>query len=117
MRDMRNIDNKQPVARKDHICDLCGCTIPKGERYNCQTNEDGYIYKFRSHVACDDVAGGLEMYAECYGEGLSSEEFQEWIDEYVYDNHYDDDIDDVAAEWQGLSMYEKVLKINEELKD
>lgn len=76
---IENISNSHPVARKDHICDLCGCVIPKGEKYRLQTNVyDGRIYNFACHSDCDEVASRLNFYGECdYDEGLTSEYFLE----------------------------------------
>ena len=99
---IENISNSHPVARKDHICDLCGCVIPKGEKYRLQTNVyDGRIYNFACHSDCDEVASRLNFYGECdYDEGLTSEYFLEAIDQYIYDNHYDNEKDDTAEGWQ-----------------
>lgn len=36
------------------------------------------------------------------------------MNQYVYDNHYDDKIDDIAKDWQ-LSRYELVKKVLVEL--
>ncbi len=115
---IENISNSHPVARKDHICDLCGCIIPKGEKYRRQTNVyDGRIYNFACHFDCDEVASRLNFYGECdYDEGLTSEYFLEAIDQYIFDNHYDNEKDDIAKDWQGLSYIEASRKILNELK-
>jgi len=42
--------------------------------------------------------------------------FREAIDQYVYDNHYDDELDDIATDWSNLSLEDQVKKIYEELK-
>lgn len=112
-----NISTTHPIARKVHICNLCGCVIPKGEKYQRQTNVfDGHIYDFVCHCDCDTVASQLNMYSDCdYDEGLTSEFFTEAIDQYVYDNHYDNEKDDTADEWQGLSYIGTVRKILNEL--
>lgn len=116
---IENISNSHPVARKDHICDLCGCVIPKGEKYRLQTNVyDGRIYNFACHSDCDEVASRLNFYGECdYDEGLTSEYFLEAIDQYIYDNHYDNEKDDTAEGWQGLSYITAVRKILNELEN
>lgn len=88
--------NKTPVARKEHRCKFCGEVIHVGEKYNRQSNVyDGRIYD------CD--------------EGLDGDGFVDSLNQYVYDNHYDDKIDDIAKDWQ-LPRYELVKKVLDELK-
>ena len=41
--------------------------------------------------------------------------FIDSLNQYVYDNHYDDKIDDIAKDWQ-LPRYELVKKVLNELK-
>lgn len=41
--------------------------------------------------------------------------FIDRLNQYVYDNHYDDKIDDIAKDWQ-LPRYELVKKVLNELK-
>ena len=44
---------KNPVARKQHICDVCGKVIEKGERYQLATVVcDGKIHDNRRHTNC-----------------------------------------------------------------
>ena len=40
--------------------------------------------------------------------------FIDRLNQYVYDNHYDDKIDDIAKDWQ-LPRYELVKKVLNEL--
>lgn len=109
--------NSTPIARKEHICDFCGCLIQKGEKYRRQTNiYDGSVYDFVCHCDCHEVASLLDLYIDCdYDEGLTSEYFLEAIDQYIYDNHYDNEKDDIVKEWQGLSYIEATRKILNEL--
>lgn len=53
------------------------------------------------------------MYDDC-DEGLDGDGFIDNLNQYVYDNHYDDKIDDIAKDWQ-LSRYELVKKVLDEL--
>lgn len=112
------LGTSHPVARKPHECMFCGCKINPGQRYERQTNVyDGQIYDFICHDECDSVAHELGMYQECdYDEGLTSDYFIEAIDEYVNDKHYDKETDDTSADWVGLTPYETVCKINNELQ-
>lgn len=43
--------------------------------------------------------------------------FNESIDQYIYDEHYDSETDDVQADWQNLSRYDEVCKILNELNE
>lgn len=45
-----------PVARKDHICQECGCTIPKGTKHHLQKGVvDGSWYSWRVHSDCAEL--------------------------------------------------------------
>lgn len=103
-----------PAARKEYECMFCGGTIAIGEKYNRQTNVyDGQIYDWICHCECQQVAIWLDMYYDC-DDGLNDKCFRSYIDEYIYDNHYDETKDDIAKEWQ-LPYPELVKKILEEL--
>ena len=58
------------------------------------------------------------MYDECdYDEeGLSSEDFEEILDKYIDWKHHNDITDDIPEDWKGLTRYEEVCKILDELK-
>lgn len=111
---MELIKETRPVARKEHYCMLCQCKIEKGQQYVRQTCSDGYMYDFINHTECSEIASRLGMYDNA-DDGLQDDEFQVAVDEYIYHNHYDDVIDDIEVEWQKLSLYEKVVKIIDEL--
>lgn len=53
------------------------------------------------------------MFDDC-DEGLDDDGFIDRLNQYVYDNHYDDKIDDIAKDWQ-LPRYELVRKVLDEL--
>lgn len=43
-------------ARKTHICDECGRTIPKGTLHHVQSGiQDGYPYRWRVHSDCAEL--------------------------------------------------------------
>lgn len=44
------------------------------------------------------------MFDDC-DEGLDDDGFIDNLNQYVYDNHYDDKIDDIAKDWQLQSLY------------
>lgn len=105
-----------PVARKEHRCMFCGGTIKVGQKYERQTNVyDGQVYDWITHEECSIIAHKLDMYDDCNDNWLDAESFFECIKQYVYDNHYDDSIDDIAKDWQ-LPYYDIVKKILEELQ-
>lgn len=104
-----------PTAKKEHTCSFCGGVIPVGERYNRDTmTYDGHIYEWVSHMHCMEMLRALDI--EPYDEGVDQSTFCEAIDDYVYRNHYDDDADDIAAEWQGKTTHELVEMIWNELQ-
>lgn len=47
---------KYPKARKNHICDVCGCTIPKDTLHHYQTSAyDGSVSSWRVHSDCAEM--------------------------------------------------------------
>lgn len=112
------LHDSHPIARKEHICEYCGCKISKGQKYYRQTCAyDGYVYDWVAHKECQDIAHDLDMFSECDSEeGLTSDYFNDIINDYINQEHYDKATDDVAMDWQGLTRYEEVCKILEELK-
>jgi hypothetical protein len=46
---MELIDESKPIARKEHICDLCSRKISKGQRYRRQfiRGDGGEIWSFK----------------------------------------------------------------------
>lgn len=115
----KTLKDSYPIARKEHICELCGCKINKGQKYYRQTNiYNGCIYEWIEHEECHQVTAELDMYSVCnIDDGLSSDDFGAAIDEYIYQEHCDDITDDIADDWQNLTKYEEVCKILEELKE
>lgn len=105
-----------PIAKKEHICEFCGCKIQPGQRYVRQTNVyDRIVYDFVTHRECEEVAHELRMYDDCDDEGLDGDSFRENLNAYVYANHYDEHTDDVYTNWQ-LNGYEIAKKVLKELK-
>lgn len=110
------INSKTPIARKQHRCDYCSGIIEKGEKYQNDTIVfDGSIYTWKSHLHCMHLTS--EMHGYETDEGLNPDDFQRWIDDYVYEYHYDYEKDDVCEEWQNKSVAELAKMIYEEKKD
>lgn len=116
---LTTLKESHPISRKEHICELCGGKINKGQKYHRQTNiYDGCIYDFISHEECSQIAFELDMYDNCDSEdGLSPDYFKDILDDYIHQEHYNDFTDDTAEDWQYLTRYEEVCKILEELKE
>ena len=112
--EITTLKDLHPTARKEHECMFCGRMIKKGEKYHRMTLLNDYVYDWVECEKCEFVSHELNMYDDCDDEGLSEDSFQENINEYVYDNHYDDSIDDIAKDWK-LPFIETVDKVYEEL--
>lgn len=113
---MTILKESKPTARKEHKCEFCGGTIAIGEKYDRQTSVyDGGVYDWITHCDCSKLAHELDMYDGCDDNGLDSDGFIESLKQYVYDNHYDEELDDIAKDWQ-LPYPELVKKVLEELK-
>ena len=66
-------------ARRIHVCDYCSCEIPKGERYEVQTNEcNGKLYTWRAHLHCKELCGKIWDYVEP-DEGMSGDDFYDAV--------------------------------------
>ena len=113
---MRELKTTTPVARKEHICNWCGGKIAKGEKYNRQTILfDGRIYDWVSHLDCLGLTGLLNMFDYDDGEGIDESTFQECVQDYINEHHYNHDTEQFDEGWGGLSVYNAVLKVKEEL--
>ena len=112
---MMQLKQLHPIARKEHICMLCGGIIENGEKYERQTNlYEGIIYDFVSHEKCQTVAMDLGMYDHLDTDGLTDLNFRDNIESYVYNNHYDNINDDIDKDWQ-LPCKDLVEKIYDEI--
>lgn len=113
---MTELKTTTPFARKEHVCNWCGGKIFKGEKYDRQTILfDGRIYDWVSHLDCLELTGLLNMFDYDYGEGINEDTFQECVRDYINEHHYNYDTDQFDEGWEGLSVYDAVLKIKEEL--
>lgn len=86
------------TAKKDHKCDFCGEKIRMGDVYKKSTHkQDGYMYDWKSHQHCEDIATKLNMYDDECDEGLTQDSFQERINDVYFDLMYAIfKVDDVA---------------------
>lgn len=78
------ISSRNPVAKKEHVCDFCNGIIPKGEKYKHATNKyEGMLYTWKSHLSCLRLIEALDMEGD--GDGITSDEFCEYVSDAFSD--------------------------------
>ena len=83
---MQVLNTATHKAKKEHICSYCNKKIAVGETYENQTNVfDGELYHWKSHLSCIDLTHKLDMFGSDWGEGLSAEDFREYVLQYLRD--------------------------------
>jgi hypothetical protein len=84
---MEIIEDGKHIARKEHECNFCHGVINIGEEYEYQKNKhDGEFYTWKTHIKCSELATALKMYENCcYDEGLTDDDFYEYISEAISD--------------------------------
>ena len=112
------LNESYPTARKEHKCMWCGGTIKVGEKYERQTLKyDSQIYDWVCHFECRKITGLLNMFDYDYdGDGINENDFQECIQQYLYEHHYNNDTDiyDEGFDPDKFSYHDIVLRIIEE---
>jgi Fe-S cluster biosynthesis and repair protein YggX len=69
------------IAKKEHHCDFCNLPIEIGSKYEAQSNIiDNEFYTWKTHYSCSVIASKLNMY-DTSDEGVTSEDFHEFIDQ------------------------------------
>lgn len=107
-----------PTAKKEHTCMFCGCKIRVGEKYRRDTLVfDGDLYDWIAHEDCHAVALELNMFDYVDDDGLSGEDFDTNIDQYLYDNYRDKELDDLPEHIRKMSRIEQVRMILNDLKN
>ena len=110
---MEVVSNKTVRARKPYHCDFCGGEIEKGTLYNLQFNKDGGdVWTNKEHPECLELASIIEFGDH---DGITEQLFCDAIQAYIYENHYDENLDDISEEWQKLSTYEAAKRVLQEL--
>lgn len=100
------LKDKKQTARKEHICQFCGGVIPKGTMYRTQTNiYCGDIYNVKTHLECEEAAQLLDMYYECDDDGLSANDFQAFVEDYIAD------ISEYLPRYPEMTHHDMVLEI------
>ncbi len=113
---MELIDESKPIARKEHICDLCSRKISKGQRYRKQfiRDDSGEVWSFKGHEECFELTSIIDFID--YYEGVDCDAFEEAIINYVQEYHQGaEDIIKVAL--QNRNYYGLVKMILAELKE
>lgn len=114
---VQTLKQLEPTARKEHTCMFCGGKIKVGEKYQRQTVAyDGTVSDFINHTLCEKVAHELNMFEECGDEGVNETDFEDYISQYVFDNHRNFMTKVWDEGWENLSTSQEVIKIAEELK-
>lgn len=108
---MQVLKETKPKAKKQHRCMFCNGFIEIGETYNRQTIvADGSIYDFIYHKHCGELAHMLDMYDDCWDEGINDNDFECYLGDYVYDNHKGE------KGWEDAKPSELAKMIYEEMK-
>ena len=82
---MKTIQSPTEIkAVKEHKCDFCLGKIEKGSKYIKSVHKCDYMYTWKTHKKCAEIASKLNMYDNC-DEGLTTEDFNESI-RFEYNN-------------------------------
>lgn len=77
---MQILSQSTPTAKKKHRCDFCGLPINVGEKYENQFIENlGDAYPWKTHPSCSTLASKLDMYRQCDDEGVTEDDFYEFV--------------------------------------
>lgn len=70
-------------ANKKHECDYCLGDIEKGEFYKVSTLKYDDVYRWKSHIECEFLAGEFHRSGlfEDHGNGMNWEDFSECVEE------------------------------------
>jgi len=100
-----------PTARKEHVCDFCGCKIKVGEKYSRFSGKyDGEMFDTVHHLLCSEIIRQYCDYIDDQEYDLDSA--YEWVQETVCAGceHYDDERDDYTPCTCSISQCPKVIE-------
>lgn len=84
------LSRKEPIARKDHVCQWCCSPIEKGTKYEYSTHVyDGDVFAWKNHLKCALIAKKLKMFSRT-DEGVGTDFFIDDIREF-YEQERDKD--------------------------
>lgn len=72
------ISHQTRKARKEHTCDWCLGKIKKGQHYNHSFCKDDYVFVWKNHIRCAEIATELKMFDDG---GVTQDDFHEHIGE------------------------------------
>lgn len=79
---MITLTDKIQTARKPHNCNWCNLSIAKGVAYRYTTNiYEGEFYQWKTHIRCLEIARHLKMFDDIDNNGLSSDDFWDFINQ------------------------------------
>lgn len=113
---MELIDESKPIARKEHVCDLCSRKICKGQKYRRLFIRDdgGEAWSFKGHEECCELTSIIDF--SDYHEGVDCDAFEEAITNYVQEYHQGEE-DAIKVAFQNRNYYGLVKMILAELKE
>jgi len=102
---MTTISRVTRKARKEHKCNWCGGVIKKGEKYDYSVHEYDGIYIWKNHKYCMELVSILDMDDD--HEGITEEDFYEYVDESFIDN-FPNDTNKYKTSEKALLLYIKI---------
>lgn len=81
---MEILKNQIQKAKKKHRCDYCNLPIEEGELYEYSAIKNGSdFYTWKAHIDCVKLANKIGMFEEASDDGVTSEDFQESINDFI----------------------------------
>lgn len=71
------------IARKPHICNYCGDTINKGEKYDYGKYKDDVFYEWKCHLKCGFISAELWDLADP-DMGMNEDDFYDACREFCH---------------------------------
>ena len=73
---METIRDNIQVARRIHRCDWCCQQIQVGEKYRSSFCKDDYVYTWKNHLHCQELASKLGWFDEG---SVTEDDFYEYV--------------------------------------
>lgn len=97
---MEVLSESKPKARREHICDHCGCSIAQGQQYHRAFLKDGgETWSWKSHLDCAALSARMHRDQDlCWDEGINLVE--EWSNDREEMLRYRDEFPTVIARFE-----------------